>query len=112
MDQQRQRHRLETLRAHLLRRERAIERDLRSGLPADFEEQGVVLENDEVLMRLASEGRPQLALIEHALERMTTGDYGRCVRCDGEIGETRLEALPHAVTCRACAERQEGGNRG
>lgn len=107
MDQQRQRQRLETLRAHLMRRERAVERDLRSGLAADFEEQSVELQNDEVLMRLASEGRPQLALIEHALDRMDTGTYGICAKCGDSIAVARLEALPHAVMCHPCAERQE-----
>lgn len=107
MDHQRQRERLEALRAHLLRRERAIERDLRSGLPADFAEQSVELENDEVLMRLAREGRPQLALIDAALERMAAGSYGTCHRCGADIGPERLEALPHAIVCVKCAERQE-----
>lgn len=111
VDIQRQRQRLEALKGHLLRRERAIERDLRAGLPADFEEQGLALENDEVLMRLASEGRPQLALIEHALQRMDAGTYGTCAECGGGIAPARLEALPHAVLCKVCAERREGAAR-
>lgn len=107
MDQQRQRQRLEALRTHLMRRGEAIERDLRSGLPADFEEQGIALENDEVLMRLARDGRPQLALIEQALARMDEGAYGQCVSCGGVISASRLEALPHAVSCVRCASHAE-----
>lgn len=107
VDQQRQRQRLEALRTHLVRRGDAIERDLRSGLPADFEEQGIALENDEVLMRLARDGRPQLALIEQALARMDEGAYGRCVSCGEAIPASRLEALPHAAACVRCASRVE-----
>lgn len=107
MDERRQRQRLEVLRTHLMRRGEAIERDLRAGLPADFEEQGIALENDEVLMRLARDGRPQLALIDRALARMDEGAYGQCVRCGGVISAARLEALPHAVVCVRCASHDE-----
>jgi RNA polymerase-binding transcription factor DksA len=41
--------------------------------------------------------------IEHALSRLDAGTYGTCERCRQEIPCERLEAIPHASTCVACA---------
>lgn len=40
-----------------------------------------------------------------ALERIREGTYGQCLRCRQPIGEERLQAIPYAVCCRACAEQ-------
>jgi len=48
--------------------------------------------------------RKQITL---ALDRLANGEYGRCLECDEEIGETRLEALPWALLCRDCQEQRE-----
>jgi RNA polymerase-binding transcription factor DksA len=41
--------------------------------------------------------------IEHALSRLDAGTYGTCERCRQKIPFERLEAIPHASTCVACA---------
>lgn len=41
----------------------------------------------------------RIALIDGALERIQRGSYGRCVVCDAEIQEERLEALPWTPYC-------------
>jgi DnaK suppressor protein len=45
--------------------------------------------------------------IEAALQRMTRGEYGRCIECDGPIEMARLHAVPWAVRCVADQEAQE-----
>ena len=60
------------------------------------------------LLGLLAGARRDLAALERAVERLAAGDYGRCVRCGREIGEARLEALPAAETCIACAESRRG----
>ena len=42
-----------------------------------------------------------------ALERVMDGTYGRCELCGRDIERPRLEALPEAVTCLDCQERNE-----
>jgi RNA polymerase-binding transcription factor DksA len=37
--------------------------------------------------------------VETALERLSTGDYGKCVDCGKEIPAARLDAIPEAVRC-------------
>lgn len=45
--------------------------------------------------------------IEEALRRVDQGTYGICENCGTEIGERRLQALPWARLCLACAEVQQ-----
>ncbi len=46
-------------------------------------------------------------LIDDALDRIETGTYGSCVRCDEPIGADRLRAIPETPLCIACAEDAE-----
>jgi RNA polymerase-binding transcription factor DksA len=106
------REQMEALLAHLERRTTAVERDLdRAGGPleADFEEQAVTRQNDEVLGELEREGHEQIEKIRHALARMESGQYGKCEDCGEEIGGARLDALPYALSCIGCAEKRERG---
>jgi RNA polymerase-binding transcription factor DksA len=52
---------------------------------------------------LLAQSTQRLADIALALEKLDTGDYGRCERCGGPIAAARLEARPYARTCIACA---------
>lgn len=51
---------------------------------------------------LMHQARTQLAEIEAALARLTSGTYGTCERCGRPIPEARLEARPTARTCVTC----------
>lgn len=44
--------------------------------------------------------------LEQAVQRVRSGDYGRCERCGQTIGPQRLEALPAARRCVDCATRR------
>lgn len=94
--------RYETLSAQLERieadRRRAAER-----LSADFAEQAVERENDEVLDRLAESITAELDQVSTALERLDNGRYGTCEHCGKPIGVARMRAVPHATACAACA---------
>lgn len=110
-DLARHRARIERELETLLRRTSKVERDLlREGdAPTrDWDDQAVELENEEVLEGLHEEGRAQIAQLRAALRRLDEGTWGRCQRCGAEIAAARLEALPAATTCIACARRAEG----
>jgi DnaK suppressor protein len=47
-----------------------------------------------------------LAQVTDALERFEQGSYGICERCGIEIDPARLEALPYAILCLRCQQRQ------
>jgi DnaK suppressor protein len=46
----------------------------------------------------------QLKLIEAALARIDSEEYGVCMDCGNAIASVRLEAIPWAVRCIACQE--------
>jgi RNA polymerase-binding transcription factor DksA len=46
--------------------------------------------------------------IEQALGRLDNGTYGSCERCEAPIPLERLEAIPHARECVACAGQHAG----
>jgi DnaK suppressor protein len=46
----------------------------------------------------------QLRLIEEALDRIHSGDYGVCLACEEPIPAKRLHALPWARYCVSCQE--------
>jgi DnaK suppressor protein len=68
------------------------------------------LESEQTEMRsqMASFESRELAQIETALERIKTGNYGVCERCERPIAPLRLKVLPYASECIACARREEG----
>jgi len=51
----------------------------------------------------------QLRYVTAALDRVAEGTYGRCLRCDEEIGIEPLSALPHALFCISCQASTEDG---
>ena len=65
-------------------------------------------EQDFTLTLLESE-EETLAQIEIALARIADGTYGLCESCGEPIPKARLQAIPYAMRCVACARKQEGG---
>jgi DnaK suppressor protein len=43
--------------------------------------------------------------IDHALERIDEGTYGRCVACGEPIPQERLQAVPWAALCVPCSAK-------
>ncbi len=46
--------------------------------------------------------RDRLFAVKAALERLRTGDFGWCVRCDEPIGIKRLRLRPESAMCVRC----------
>jgi RNA polymerase-binding transcription factor DksA len=45
-----------------------------------------------------------LARIDRALDRISTGTYGRCLHCHRELPDIRLDRMPEAELCLTCAD--------
>jgi DnaK suppressor protein len=80
-------------------------RHVNQPLNADFEEQAIELENDQVLDALDSQIRAEVRQLEKTLARIDEGIYGVCETCGSSIAPKRLEALPHATRCIGCEEQ-------
>jgi len=61
----------------------------------------------EFTNELTDAERRSVGQIESALERMKTGEYGRCVTCGKKIPKIRLEAMPSAWLCINCQTQLE-----
>jgi len=62
---------------------------------------------DEISSQLAQVESRELGHIGEALDRMKEGRYGDCDVCDKPIPLARLQAVPYATACIACARQKE-----
>jgi DnaK suppressor protein len=101
----------ETHRARLLEKRASV----LSGLGMKFDTRarmGRVAEDDQaqishdefVSLRMNGLDYRQLRMVEEALDRLESGDYGICLACDEPIAEKRLQALPWARYCVDCQD--------
>ncbi len=72
--------------------------------PADM---GSVTQEREKAFILADHERKTLSLIDDALQRIESGDYGLCDECGKRINIKRLAMLPYAKICLECKEMEE-----
>jgi DnaK suppressor protein len=63
--------------------------------------------NDEICSQLVEIESRELGQIEHALQRIAGGVYGRCEYCGNKIMEPRLNALPYTNSCIDCQRENE-----
>lgn len=101
---------LEERRQKLLSRLQKLDIHLRqkeAPLSADWSEQAIELENEEVLQALDQNSRQELEQIKQALLRIKNKTYGMCVECEEDISKSRLQALPFASMCIRCANAAE-----
>jgi RNA polymerase-binding protein DksA len=68
------------------------------------EDQAQLTHDESVSLRLNNLDYTQLRLVNEALDRMESGDYGICLRCEEAIPAKRLHALPWARYCVPCQE--------
>ena len=75
----------------------------------DIADKATMAYNKEFLFSLTDSERDMLQLIDEALIRINTKDFGVCNSCQTDIKQTRLEAVPWARYCISCQELQEQG---
>ncbi len=75
-------------------------------LSADFAEQSIETENDEVVEALDQGAQIELSQVNKALNRIESGTYGACVVCGTNINKARLKAIPHTPFCIDCASEK------
>jgi DnaK suppressor protein len=73
------------------------------------EDQAQISHDEFVSLRLNSLDYLQLRLVDEALDRLASGDYGVCLACDLAIPPKRLGALPWARYCVRCQEEIGAG---
>ncbi len=99
------RHQLEELKQELELRVAKARTSLSNKHSADWSEQAIERENEEVLVELIREGEQELEQIKKSLARMNSGEYGLCSDCGDAINPERLQAMPMATNCIQCAKK-------
>jgi RNA polymerase-binding protein DksA len=61
----------------------------------------------EIQFELNDYERIMLNDIENALNKITTGRYGKCEFCGCDVAETRLKVIPAARLCIGCQSKSE-----
>ncbi|MEV0053990.1 TraR/DksA C4-type zinc finger protein [Saccharopolyspora shandongensis] len=102
-------------RASALARVESLERHLESigevstwtGTDDEHDPEGATLAYERAQVQgLLADARHELDELDRAAARLDKGTYGVCARCGNPIAPERLEALPAATTCIACATRR------
>ena len=68
------------------------------------DDQAQISHDEFVSLRLNSLDYMQLRLIEEALDRLESGDYGICMACEEPIPAKRLRAVSWARYCVGCQD--------
>jgi len=80
---------------------------LESDIESEAEERGQEETMVRLLDRLDGRAKAEIEVIDRALFKLGSGQYGRCEQCRKAIPQSRLEALPAAAMCMACAQAEE-----
>ena len=76
------------------------------------DDQAQFLNDESVSLHLNILDYAQLRLIEEALDRLDSGDYGICLSCEEPIPPKRLRAVSWARYCVRCQEAWARGRSG
>ena len=104
------RKKLITQRCNLFRQVAQTEDELlwlETDVESEVQERGQEERMVQLLDRLDERMKAEIEAIDRALVKLGIAQYGRCERCGKDIPQSRLEALPVATMCMACAEAGE-----
>jgi RNA polymerase-binding transcription factor len=73
------------------------------------EDQAQITHDEFVSLRINNLDYGQLRMIDEALDRLKSGDYGYCLACEEPIPAKRLNAIPWARYCVGCQESASAG---
>jgi DnaK suppressor protein len=113
------------IRSALVERRRVIEEELRKGFSRFLEEEAeetTVVDVEigdeshvdvgkEMSFQVMSLRSNELKQIKEALQRMESGEYGKCDECGSPIRFERLKAMPFAQLCIGCQQDSERRDR-
>jgi RNA polymerase-binding transcription factor DksA len=80
---------------------------LETDVESEVQERGQGERMVQLLDRLDGRAKAEIEAIDRALFKLGTEQYGRCEQCGKAIPQSRLEALPAAAMCMACAQAGE-----
>ncbi|MDH5723083.1 MAG: TraR/DksA C4-type zinc finger protein [Alphaproteobacteria bacterium] len=62
------------------------------------------IQQQEMILAAQRRREQRLLMIDSALKRIESGDFGYCISCDEDIPEKRLALDPATLKCISCAD--------
>jgi len=93
--------------AQSMKRGRLAADDIKVENTEDEGDLAIISHARELFYNLQEGDFARLRSIEEAMEALDRGQYGECIRCDDDINEKRLEAVPWATMCVRCQEEAD-----
>ncbi len=80
-------------------------------MPEDAAEKASNSYAKELFFHQSDSERSHLHLVEEALRRVRSREFGLCLTCGETIDRKRLDAVPWTRNCRTCQEEEERQDR-
>ena len=68
------------------------------------DDQAQITHDEFISLRMNGLDYTQLRMVEEALDRLKSGDFGVCLSCEEPIPPNRLQAIPWARYCVTCQD--------
>jgi DnaK suppressor protein len=68
------------------------------------DDQAQISHDEFISLRMNGMDYAQLRMVEEALDRLESGDFGVCLSCEEAIAPKRLQAIPWARYCVICQD--------
>lgn len=81
--------------------------EMRDALPQDSEDAASEREEREIVELANQVEVEEIDQVYEALQRIGSGDFGKCQKCLGPVGYQRLRAVPYAKYCISCQSERE-----
>ena len=82
-------------------------RQVETGIAQDLGDKAESSYTKEFLLSLSSAERARLGMIDSALRRLDTAEFGLCEDCGKSISKKRMDVLPWTPHCITCQEKEE-----
>jgi DnaK suppressor protein len=82
-------------------------KQVETGIAQDVGDKAESSYTKEFLLSLSDSERQKLTLIDEALKRIETPEFGICQSCGTKIAKKRLNVVPWAPLCIVCQQREE-----
>lgn len=82
-------------------------KEVETGIAQDVGDKAESSYTKEFLLSLSDSEREKLILIDQALKRVETPEYGICQNCGTKITNKRLNVVPWATLCIVCQQKEE-----
>lgn len=82
-------------------------KEVETGIAQDVGDKAESSYTKEFLLSLSDSERQKLVLIDDALKRIATSEFGICQSCGAKIHKKRLDVVPWTPLCIVCQQKEE-----